>query len=128
MLAAEAAGRAPLAILLLLWLGLPGLALGGILAASVSSVVVLRWTNRELSMFAAPLRRVPAHTLVARASVCSVGILICLTTHVNSWYFVVLAGCTVGAAALTLLLFTDPNLGGVRFQFRAWLRQRVPVG
>ena len=124
-LAAEAAGRAPLAIVLLLWLGLPGLPLAAILVASVSSLIVLRWTRQELFAFAVAPRRVSTRTLAARACVISVGIVLCLTSHINSWYSIALMACTVGAAALIALLFTDPNLSAVRFQLGALLGPRA---
>lgn len=124
-LAAEAAGRLPLAVTLLLWLGLPGLALGAVLAASVSSLIVLRWTIGALSTFAAAPGRIAPHTLLTRAFVFCIGILMCLTVRLGSWSSVVLVACAVGAAAATVLLFTDRNLSAVRLQIRAWLGPRV---
>lgn len=126
-LVVEALGRSALAVAFLLWLGLPGLALGAVVAGSAASFVVLRWTTRELSIFAKAPRPLPARTLVARAFVLSAAVFLCIAIggHINSWLAVVLVASTVGISAIAALLCTDPNLSAIRIQINSWLGPRL---
>ena len=121
MLALEAAVRVPLMVALLLWLGLPGLPLGGMLAAFAFGVIVSRWTKTELSHFATPPMHLSARTLVMRTSIVSIGILSCLFAHLGSWHSILLLAFAIGLAGTTLLLYTDDHLEPARLLLKTWV-------
>jgi hypothetical protein len=68
-----------------------------------------------------------AQTRAARTFVLAIGVSFCLAKPVDSWYSVVLVAVAVGASAMALLLYTDPNLSAVRSQIRVWLGLKVCV-
>ncbi len=113
-LAAESAIRVPLMIGLVLWLGVAGIPLAGILTAAAFAALAHRWTLREVSGFAEPYPLTPARVWVSRLAVFSGGALLAIFSRWSSWPSVGVAGAVVVGLAGALLLAVDPMLGSLR--------------
>jgi O-antigen/teichoic acid export membrane protein len=112
----ESIVRVPLMIGLLLWLGLPGVPLAGIVTASVFWIVAYRWTLREVSSFSDPVPRFSSWLWVAQAAIFGIGVLVCVYVQWASWVYVLVTGSVIAVAGGIILLYLDPLLGDIRAQ------------
>jgi hypothetical protein len=112
-LLAESAIRLPLMIGLLLWVGLPGVALAGIATGAVFAVLAYRWTLHQVAPFAPPYHHTLGRVWIVRAILLGVGVLVCLFVQRESWVFVLMIGATITLVGSAALVVVDPMLAGV---------------
>jgi O-antigen/teichoic acid export membrane protein len=110
----ESAIRVPLMIVLVSWLGLPGIPIAGIVTGGLFSVLAYRWTLKLISCFAEPSPRTPMCVWGARAIVLAIGMLFCVFVKRNSWAFVGVIGSIMVTIGGVILLSVDPLLSSVR--------------
>lgn len=115
-LAAESIMRVPLMIGLLLWLGLPGIPIAGIITGSLFAVLAYRWTIQKVASFAEPRPMTSRWVWVTRAALLGLGILGCVFVRRDTWAFVITAGSAVAISGLVVLVLLDPLLKVIRDQ------------
>lgn len=113
-LAAESVLRVPLMIGLVLWLGLVGIPLAGILTAMGFALLAHRWTLREVSGFAEPYPATPPRVWLCRLTVFLAGAMLGNFSRWSSWVGVGVVGVVVVAGGGAILLAADPMLGNIR--------------
>ena len=113
-LAAESITRVPLMIGLLLWLGLPGIPIAGIITGSIFGALAYRWTIKEVASFAGPRPRTSPWVWVMRAAVLGIGILACVFVRWDNWVFIIAFGSVMTLAGIAALITVDPLLKIVR--------------
>jgi len=113
-LAAESVTRVPLMIGLLLWLGLPGIPIAGVITGSIYGLLSYRWTIKEVASFAAPRPKPSLSVWATRATIFGAGILFCIFFQWNNWFFIVAMGSTISLAGMVALAYVDPLLKIVR--------------
>lgn len=112
-LLAESAIRLPLMIGLLLWVGLPGVVLAGIITGAVFAVLAYRWTLHQVSSFAPPYHHTFGRVWIVRAMLLSIGVLVCLFVQRESWVFVLMIGAMITLLGSAALVAVDPMLAGL---------------
>ncbi len=109
-LVAESIARVPLMIGLLLWLGLPGIPIAGIITGSVFSVLAYHWILKQVAPFSEPYPRTPPRVWMARGLILCFGVVICIFVQWTSWIFVLAMGSAVVVVGGTILLNVDAVL------------------
>lgn len=129
-LAAESLVRLPLILALLLWLGLPGIPLAGLVTGAVFGLLAYRWTVKAVAGFAEPG---PAVSLLAwgtRAMVVGLGVILSLTSGWEHWIYVLVVGGAVVLLGTALQFLTDPALKSTLKLLTSklrWTRSPLPV-
>ncbi len=122
-LLAESAIRVPLMIGLLLWLGLPGIPIAGIITAAVFGLLAYRWTVNEVSSFSEPSPPVCPRVWLGRAVIFGSAILACLFFRRESWSYVLFTGSATAFVGGMALVYLDPLLVNVRTPLMYALRR-----
>jgi O-antigen/teichoic acid export membrane protein len=120
-LAAESLTRVPLMIGLLLWLGLPGIPIAGIVTGSIYGLLSYRWTIREVASFASPRPRPTLAVWATRVALFGVGALFCIFFQWNNWFVIIALGSAVTLVGIGALAYVDPWLKVVRDSLAALL-------
>jgi len=118
-LVVESAARIPMMIGFLLWLGLPGIPLAGIVTAGLSGFWAYRWTVKDLATYAVPAVKTLPVVWLTRFLVFAVGLMACLLIHVETWTYVIATGFTLTIIGGLCLLSIDPQLRYARMQLVA---------
>lgn len=117
-LAAESLLRVPLMIGLVLWLGLAGIPLAGIVTAAGFAALALRWTRSEVSGFAEPYPATPPRVWITRVAVFSAGASLCVFATWSSWLSIGVVGVAAVGLGGVLLIVVDPMLESIRALIR----------
>jgi O-antigen/teichoic acid export membrane protein len=115
----ESMVRVPLMIGLLLWLGLPGVPIAGIVTAGIFGWLAYRWLLKEVLSFSEPLPRFSAPVWVGRAIIFSVGMLLCMYVRWETWTYVLVVGSAITFMGSAVLIYVDPVLSTVRASLTA---------
>jgi O-antigen/teichoic acid export membrane protein len=124
-LVVESATRIPLIVAGLLMVGLTGPSIAGIITASMSAIVMHRWTHRALPADLSPSRGTQWRLWIVRAAILVAGVVVALIPAVPSWTSVLGRGLGLSALGVGLLLWADPSLAGVVHALRRRLTNSV---
>ena len=113
--------RFPLMLVLLLWLGLPGFAVAGILTAGVGGYLAWKWTRRAVRGFAEPAPRIVLSVVAVRICLVAAALVMALWLFIPRWSFVIPAGLGLGVVCVAVLLSIDERVSPVRGQILARL-------
>ena len=119
----ESVLRVPLIIGLLLWLGLPGVPIAGIVTSVIFGWLAYRWTLKEVSSFSEPLPPFSLRVWVGRGIVFGIGVLTCVFVRREMWAYVLVTGSAMAIAGGMILIYLDPLLSNTRTLFSAILRR-----
>ncbi|HMH43265.1 MAG TPA: hypothetical protein VK557_07275, partial [Pyrinomonadaceae bacterium] len=122
-LAAESVTRVPLMIGLLLWLGLPGIPIAGVIAGSIYGLLSYRWTIKEVASFAEPRPKPSFSVWATRVTLFGAGILFCIFFRWNNWAVVLAVGSAIFLSGIAVMTYLDPLLKSLRAPFFSVLRR-----
>ena len=123
MLVIESAVRIPLVVLGMATLGLIGAPIAGLMTASISALVVYRWTTARLGADA--LESESSLLLVVQGAILCTGALVALVPDTPSWLSVLLRGVSVWTLGVAALLWADPALARAVASFKHWYINRI---
>jgi len=120
LLLAECIVRLPLMVILLRWLGLPGLPISAILTGIPFGWLAFRWTQRQVSTISREYPREIKRIWFVRGMIIALGISAAILVRHPSWIFVILAGSIVAIGSTAAFIMLDPRMKDIRiFAFRA---------
>lgn len=122
-LTGESLIRIPLMIGLLVWLGLPGVPVAGIMTAAAFGWVAYRWTVKEVASFADPPTPASRSAWLTRVSLFGLGAVACVFVSLETWTYVFAAGLAIAIGGGVALLYADRNLSSIRALFAAALNR-----
>lgn len=126
-LVAESALRVPLMILLLLWMGLPGIPIAGILTGGIFWYLAYRWTVKEVVLFSQPTQLIYLKLWIGRLVTFTIGVLGCFFVWSFTWSYIVISGFIVSMCGCAALLYLDPQLVNVHLYLNKilfWLKSK----
>jgi O-antigen/teichoic acid export membrane protein len=110
----ESVLRIPLMIGLLIWVGLPGAPIAGIITASLFWWLAYRWTLAETASFSEFRQRFAPWLWAGRMVLLGLGMLACVFVLRESWIYVLISGSAVVAIGAAFLILVDPLLDDIR--------------
>lgn len=107
---AESAIRFPGMIILLLWIGLPGIPIAGMVTSAIFWLLIRRWTLKEVSLFSQPSPVCGPQVWAGRAFIFVIGVLLCIFIRWESWSYVLITSSVMAFVGGVVLIFVDPLL------------------
>ena len=122
----ESVTRVPLMIGLLLWVGLAGVPIAGIVTSGVFGWLAYRWTRGEVQSFSDPPPPFSVRAKAGQIVVLGIGALACVLVRCETWIYVLVAGSAIAIGGGIALLYLDPSLENVRMSLHVgWNRLRA---
>ena len=117
----EGVTRVPLMIGLLLWVGLPGIPIAGIITSGVFGWLAYRWMRREVQSFSDPPPSLSLRAAAGQVAILGIGALACILVRWETWIYVLIAGSAIAIGGEIALIHLDPSLRDVRASLGAGL-------
>ena len=111
---AEGLFRVPFMILLLLWIGLPGIPIASIISASIFGFFAYRWTVKEVRKYSQPTQMCIPKLWVARVAILLLGVAGCIFFLSGSWIHIIFVGSSISVVGLSIFVYLDPQLVKIR--------------
>lgn len=118
--------RVPLMIALLLWFGLPGVPVAGIVTAGIFGFLSYRMTLKEVFEFSIPIDRIDNRVMIIRGAALAIGVLACVFVKVATWSYVIVMGAFLVTLGTGSLIYVDPLLSSTRASLNTLLL-RLPL-